>query len=89
MSLPFEPEEAAVEAHFDKGVLHLNIKGGSILNDRSKSARGSFACQFRPSHFPIRLPSTRSYERRSRNKHRSGYWSRPIESRLNRAFYNT
>jgi HSP20 family protein len=26
MSLPFEPEYAAVEAHFDKGVLHLNIK---------------------------------------------------------------
>ena len=26
MSLPFEPEEGAVEAHLDKGVLHLNIK---------------------------------------------------------------
>ena len=26
MSLPFEPEEGAVEAHFDKGVLHLIIK---------------------------------------------------------------
>jgi HSP20 family protein len=26
MSLPFEPEEGAVEAHFDKGVLHLLIK---------------------------------------------------------------
>lgn len=26
MSLPFEPEEGAVEAHFDKGVLHLVIK---------------------------------------------------------------
>ena len=26
MSLPFEPEEGAVEAHFDKGVLHLSIK---------------------------------------------------------------
>ena len=26
MSLPFEPEDAAVNAHFDKGVLHLNIK---------------------------------------------------------------
>jgi HSP20 family protein len=26
MSLPFEPEEGAVEAHFDKGVLHLTIK---------------------------------------------------------------
>ena len=26
MSLPFEPEAGAVEAHFDKGVLHLAIK---------------------------------------------------------------
>ena len=26
MSLPFEPEDGAVEAHFDKGVLHLIIK---------------------------------------------------------------
>jgi HSP20 family protein len=26
MSLPFEPESGAVEAHFDKGVLHLTIK---------------------------------------------------------------
>lgn len=26
MSLPFEPAEGAVEAHFDKGVLHLAIK---------------------------------------------------------------
>jgi len=26
MSLPFKPDDGAVEAHFDKGVLHLNIK---------------------------------------------------------------
>ena len=26
MSMPFEPEDGAVEAHFDKGVLHLRIK---------------------------------------------------------------
>jgi HSP20 family protein len=26
MSLPFKPEEGAVAAHLDKGVLHLNIK---------------------------------------------------------------
>ncbi|MGC1877120.1 MAG: Hsp20/alpha crystallin family protein [Pseudolabrys sp.] len=26
MLLPFEPEEEAVVAHFDKGVLHLTIK---------------------------------------------------------------
>lgn len=26
MSLPFEPEDGAVEAHFDKGVLHIAIK---------------------------------------------------------------
>ena len=25
MSLPFEPEDGAVDAHFDKGVLHLTI----------------------------------------------------------------
>jgi len=26
LSLPFKPEDGAIEAHFDKGVLHLNIK---------------------------------------------------------------
>ena len=26
MSLPFKPDEGAIEAHLDKGVLHLNIK---------------------------------------------------------------
>lgn len=26
MSLPFEPEDGAINAHFDKGVLHLTIK---------------------------------------------------------------
>ncbi len=26
MSLPFEPEDGAVDAHFDKGVLHLRVK---------------------------------------------------------------
>jgi HSP20 family protein len=26
MSLPFKPEDRAVEAHLDKGVLHVNIK---------------------------------------------------------------
>jgi len=26
MSLPFEPEDGAVDAHFEKGVLHLTIK---------------------------------------------------------------
>jgi HSP20 family protein len=26
MSLPFEPADGAVDAHFDKGVLHLTIK---------------------------------------------------------------
>jgi HSP20 family protein len=26
MSLPFEPENGAVDAHFDRGVLHLTIK---------------------------------------------------------------
>ncbi|MGO9233847.1 MAG: Hsp20/alpha crystallin family protein [Methylocella sp.] len=26
LPLPFKPEDGAIEAHFDKGVLHLNIK---------------------------------------------------------------
>ncbi|WFU41609.1 Hsp20/alpha crystallin family protein [Bradyrhizobium sp. CB82] len=26
MSLPFEPEDGAVDAHFDRGVLHLTVK---------------------------------------------------------------
>ena len=26
MSMPFEPEDGAVDAHFDKGILHLTIK---------------------------------------------------------------
>ena len=26
MLLPFEPEDGAVEAHFDKGVLHLAVR---------------------------------------------------------------
>ena len=26
LSLPFKPEDGAIEAHFDKGILHLNIK---------------------------------------------------------------
>ena len=26
MSLPFEPEDGAVDAHFDKGVLYLTVK---------------------------------------------------------------
>jgi len=37
MSLPFEPEDAAVEAHFDKGVLHLNIKKPAQVAKATKS----------------------------------------------------
>ena len=29
MSLPFSPDEGAVEAHLDNGVLHLNVKNPS------------------------------------------------------------
>jgi HSP20 family protein len=29
MSLPFEPQDGAAEAHFDKGVLRLTIKKAS------------------------------------------------------------
>ena len=37
MSLPFQPEDAAVEAHFDKGVLHLNIKKPAQVAKATKS----------------------------------------------------
>ncbi len=37
MSLPFEPEDGAVEAHFDKGVLHLKIKKPAKLAKIAKT----------------------------------------------------
>jgi Hsp20/alpha crystallin family protein len=37
MSLPFEPEDGAVEAHFDKGVLHLTIKKLTKVMKSSKT----------------------------------------------------
>ena len=37
MSLPFKPEDGAVEAHFDKGVLHLNIKKPSEVAKSAKT----------------------------------------------------
>jgi HSP20 family protein len=37
MSLPFEPEDGAVEAHFDKGVLHLAIKKPAKATKVSKT----------------------------------------------------
>jgi HSP20 family protein len=37
MSLPFEPEDGAVEAHFDKGVLHLTIKKPTKVIKSSKT----------------------------------------------------
>jgi HSP20 family protein len=37
MSLPFEPEDGAVEAHFDKGVLHLTIKKPAKATKISKT----------------------------------------------------
>jgi HSP20 family protein len=37
MSLPFKPDEGAVEAYFDKGVLHLNIKKPSEIAKSAKT----------------------------------------------------
>jgi HSP20 family protein len=37
MSLPFGPEEGAVEAHFDKGLLHLTIKKPAKATKASKT----------------------------------------------------
>jgi len=37
MSLPFEPEEGTVEAHFDKGVLHLTIKKPTKVTKSTKT----------------------------------------------------
>jgi len=37
MLLPFEPEEGAVEAHFDKGVLHLQIKKAAKVVKTTKT----------------------------------------------------
>jgi HSP20 family protein len=37
MSLPFEPEDGAIDAHFDKGVLHLTIKKPAKATKISKT----------------------------------------------------
>jgi HSP20 family protein len=37
ISLPFEPEDGAVDAHFDKGVLHLKIKKPAKVVKTSKT----------------------------------------------------
>ena len=37
MSLPFKPDDGAVEAHFDKGVLHLNIKKPAEIAKSAKT----------------------------------------------------
>ncbi len=37
MSLPFKPEDEAVEAHFDKGVLHLKIKKPAEITKSAKT----------------------------------------------------
>ena len=37
MSLPFEPEDGAVDAHFDKGVLHLTIKKPAMVTKVTKT----------------------------------------------------
>ena len=37
MSLPFKPEDEAVQAHFEKGVLHLNVKKPAEIAKSSKT----------------------------------------------------
>jgi HSP20 family protein len=37
MSLPFRPDDGAVEAHFDKGVLHLSIKKPAEIAKSAKT----------------------------------------------------
>ena len=37
MSLPFEPEDGAVDAHFDKGVLRLTIKKPAKATEATKT----------------------------------------------------
>ena len=37
LSLPFKPEDGAIEAHFDKGVLHVNIKKPAETRKRAKT----------------------------------------------------
>jgi HSP20 family protein len=37
ISLPFEPEDGAVDAHFDRGVLHLKIKNPAKTIKTSKT----------------------------------------------------
>ena len=39
VSLPFKPEDGAVEAHLDKGVLHLNIKKPAEVAKRVKTVQ--------------------------------------------------
>jgi HSP20 family protein len=68
MSLPFKPEDGAVEAHFDKGVLHLNIKKPPEV---AKSAK---TIEIKPGHRSppnARLPRTDSARRRDRTVHKT------------------
>ncbi len=37
LTLPFEPEDGAVEAHWDKGVLHLNVKKPAEAKQATKT----------------------------------------------------
>lgn len=37
VALPFEPADSAVEAHYDKGVLHLTVKKPAPSQPRSKT----------------------------------------------------
>ena len=37
IALPFEPNEASIEAHFDKGVLHLKVKKPAEVEKAKKT----------------------------------------------------
>ena len=37
MSLPFKPADGAVEAHFDKGILHVNVKKPAEVTKNAKT----------------------------------------------------
>lgn len=52
MLLPFEPEDGAVEAHFDKGVLHLTIK------KPAKAVKTTKTIDIKPGAPPSTSPAT-------------------------------
>ena len=52
MFLPFEPEEGTIEAHFDKGVLHLVIKKPAKALKSTKTIPVKTGTPLNPTHAP-------------------------------------